>query len=136
MINGVEYAWEDIQIVIEGKLQPIRGIKAIEYTRKRNHTNIYGAGSKPVAVGRGQVEDSGSITLLQSEVEAMQRSWGGDITRKVFGVTVAYAPEGGQEVTDQLLLCRITELKKGMKQGDGNMEVELPLIIGDIKYGI
>ncbi len=136
MINGNEYAWEDIQLVIEGKSSPILGFRAVEYTTKRKHENIYGAGNKPVAVGRGAVEYEGSITLLQSEVEAMQKSWGGDITRKVFNVTVAYAPAGGEETVDQLMSCRISEFKKGMKQGDTNMEVELPLVIGEIKYGI
>ena len=42
--------------------------------------------------------------------------------------------EGGVVKVDTLVDCEFTEVKKGLKTGDMNMEVELPLIIGDIKY--
>src|SRR5688572_27229923 len=100
MINGNEYAWEDLQIVMEGKAQPLEGVTEIEYTTKKEHTNIYGKGDKPVAMGRGKKEPGGKIVLLQSEFEALQQSLpaGKDATdRKPFTITVAYAPEGGVE---------------------------------------
>lgn len=139
MINGNEYAWEDLQIVMEGKAQPLQGVAEIEYTTKKEHSNIYGKGDDPVAMGRGKREYSGKIVLLQSEFEALQRSMpgGSDVTKKVpFAITVAYAPEGGVETTDELLYCRINEVKKGMKTGDGNQLIELPLTIGKINYNI
>lgn len=139
MINQNEYAWEDIQIVLPGKPLPIEGVVAVEYTEKKEHMNIYGRGSKPIRMGRGKTEYEGSITLLQSEIEALQQSLpaGKSLTQMVpFTITVAYAPEGGVSVVDQLLFCRIKEVKKGIKQGDGNMEVALSLAIGDIKYNV
>jgi hypothetical protein len=139
MINGNEYAWEDLQVVMEGKAQPLNGVVEIEYTTKKEHSNIYGKGDKPVAMGRGKREYSGKIVLLQSEFEAIQRSLpgGSDVTQKLpFSITVAYAPAGGEETTDQLTYCRINEVKKGMKTGDGNQLIELPLTIGNILYNI
>lgn len=136
MINGQEYAWEDIQIVVEGKNQPLTNVLAVEYTNKRKHENLMGAGSEPVGMGRGNKEYEASITMRLGEILALQKAWGGDITKKVFTVTVAYASEAGAQTVDQLLFCRVNELKKGIKQGDTSMEVELPLTIGGIKYDI
>ncbi len=138
MINGNEYAWEDIQVNILGRL--VEGITAVEYSTKRQHDNIYGRGNKPRAMGRGKKEFSGSITLLQSEVEAIQAALpkGKDLTDiAAFPIVVSYAPEaGGNITTDSILSARFTEVKKGGKQGDTSMPVELPLAIGDILYNV
>lgn len=136
-INGEEYAWEDIQVAMSGKV--IEGIQGISYTVKRNHTNIYGRGNKPIAGGRGKKEYDGSITLLQSEVEALQLTLprGKDITDiKPFDIVVAFAPEGGKITTDIIKYARFAELTKAFKNEDGNMVCELPLVVGDINYNV
>ena len=138
MINGNEYAWEDIQVVLFGRV--VEGITAIEYSMKKEHTNIYGRGSKPIAMGRGKNEPTGSITLLQSEVEAIQAGLPKGMSLvdiPAFNIPVSYAPEtGGVVTTDTLFACRFAEVKKGGKQGDANMPVELPLVIGDIGFNV
>ena len=139
MINGNEYAWEDVQVILPGKATPVEGIVAIEYEESKDHTEVYGRGSKPVALGRGKTSFNGSMTLNQSEFEALQQSlpFGKSVTQLApFNVTVAYAPEGGIATVDQLIAVRIKKFKKGMKNGDGNMEVVCDLAIGDIKYSV
>lgn len=139
MVNGNEYAFEDIGVILPGSPAPQDGVAAIEYETKKDHTNIYARGDKPVAMGRGKKEFSGSMTLLQSTVEALQMSVdaGKDLTNIApFTVTVAFAPEGGVATIDQLLFVRIASYKKGMKTGDGNMTVDCTLAIGDIKYNV
>lgn len=139
MINGNEYAYEDIAVILPGSATPVDGVAAIEYETKKDHTNIYARGDKPVAMGRGKKEFAGSMTLLQSTVEAMQAGLpvGKDLTDiTAFTVTVAYAPEAGVATVDQLLYVRISAYKKGMKTGDGNMTVDCTLAIGDIKYNV
>jgi len=124
MINGNEYAWEDLQVIIEGKSSPIEGITAIEYETSKDHSNIYGRGDEPVAMGRGKKEFSGKMVLLQSEFEAMQQGLpkGKDVTDlAAFGITVAYAPAGGIAVVDQLNYVRIKKFKKGLATGDGKI---------------
>lgn len=137
MINGFEYSWEDIQVTMLGK--DLTGIFNVDYSTKKEHTNIYGKGAKPVAMGRGKEEFDAKLTVLQSEIEALQAnlSKGQKITDIApFEVVVSYAPEGGQVVTDVIKYCRISEVRKGMNQGDGNMTVDLPLVVGDIEYNI
>lgn len=139
MINGNEYSWEDIQVVLPGSSAPVEGVTAIEYTDKKDHVNIYGRGGKPIAMGRGKHEFSGSVKILQSQFEAMQQALpkGRSLTQlSAFNITVSYAPEGGAVKTDLLKSYRFGELKKGMKTGDPNMEIELALVIGDIAYNV
>lgn len=139
MINGQEYASEDIKIIMPGKPLPEEGVVAIEYTVKKDHKEIYGLGANPVALGRGKKEREGSVTVLQSVIEGMQSKVapGKDLTDLApFPITVAYAPAGGIATVDQLMYCRIKEVPKGMKSGDDHMEVKLMLAIGDIKYNV
>jgi len=134
MIQNVEYAWEDIIVVAFGR--PLTGIQGIEYTTSKVRNPIYGRGDKPHSISRGQKSFTGTMTLLQSELEAIHKQLppGKDITDIVeFTIVVSYAPEGGVITTDKLMSCCVTELKKGMKTGDDSMVIELPLVIGDIK---
>lgn len=139
-INGFQYAWEDIQIVLSGNSAPIEGVVEIEYTSKKEHTNIYGKGDDPHSMGRGKSEYSGKLVILQDELEAMQANFPGNkpLTKVApFTITVSYAPDGGgPTVTDQIPFVRIQEVKKGMKTGDGNQTIELPFICGAIKYNV
>ena len=136
MINGQEYAWEDIEVVVAGRL--VVGIQAISYTSRKVHENVYGRGAKPVAITRGKEEFEGSITLLQSEVEALQSALekGKNLTNIApFNVSVAYTPNGeGDLVVDTLIGCRFNEIAKSHGTEEMNMIVELPLTVFDIQY--
>jgi hypothetical protein len=139
MINGNQYAWEDIRIVFPGNIAPIDDVVSIEYETTKEHTEIYGRGSKPVYMGRGKESHKATVTILQSRLEAIQISLpkGKKITDMApFTITVSYAPEGSAATTDQILFCRVKSVKKGMKQGDTNMEIPLELAVGDIEYNV
>ncbi len=139
MINNFEYAWEDIKVILPGSSLPSDAVTAIEYNSDKEHTNIYGAGAVPVAMGRGKKEFTGKVTVLQSLLEAMQRSMsaGKDLTDLTpFNITVSYAPEGGVATTDQLVGCRFKKIPKSMKAGDPNQEIEMDLAIFKINYNV
>src|SRR5689334_19943671 len=115
MINGNEYAWEDMQIVMPGKATPLTGIVAVSYATKRDKKHIHGAGADPHGIGHGKKEYTGKITLLQSTVEEIQQGLpaGKDPSDVRFPVlTVSYAPEGGVETTDQWEDWGITDFEK------------------------
>lgn len=138
MINGNAYAWEDVKVLLDGTTVPLIGIVAIDYQATKNHFNIHGAGADPVELGRGMKDYSGSMTLLQSAVEAMQQAIpaGRDITDVVFNITVAYAPEGAAAKTDRLVAVRFTSVPKGIGTQNPTMEVVMPMVIGKINYNI
>ncbi len=96
---------------------------------------MYGRGNKPHSIQEGNRSYEGKLSLWQSVLEAMIRdSKDKDILNLSFDLVVTYLPKGGgQTVTDILKDVEFTEIKKGMKQGDKNMEIELPFIFLDIE---
>lgn len=131
--SSKQYAWPDLSIAIGGRI--LEGITEVEYTVKQEKDTLRGRGNKPHKITRGNKSYEGKITIWQSELEAMvQDAPNKDILDLNFDVIVSYVPEdGGQSVTDVLSGCEFTETKKGMKQGDKNMLIELPIIFLDVK---
>lgn len=133
IFSSSEYAWCDISVVFGGRI--VEGITEIEYTEKRDKDKLYGRGCKPHKILRGNYDFEGKITLWQSELEALTRDApNNDILKLNFEIVVAYVPhDGGQLVTDILKSVEFNEVKKGIKQGDKNMLVELPIMFLDVK---
>ena len=131
--SSKQYAWSDISIAFGGRI--IAGVTEVEYTEKKEKSALYGRGSKPLSIVRGNNSFEGKLSIWQSELEAMTRdAKNNDILNLNFDLVVAYVPsEGGQIVTDILKNVEFTEVKKAMKQGDKNMVVELPIIFTDVK---
>lgn len=137
MINGEEYSFEDIRIILDG--EPIVGFDSIEYDTDKEHFNMNGKGNKPVSARRGKESYSASLGLFQSVLEKLQRRLpkGKKLTdMRGFNVVVAYAPEGGIVTTDILHYCRITKVTKGLKSSSGEDSYALPLLPGDIEYNV
>lgn len=138
MINGNEYAFEDIQVVIFGRL--LTGIKEVKYGATKVHTNIHGRGNQPVSMGRGKKDaKAAKLVLLQSEFEALQNATpaGKDpLDWAPFEMVVAYAPEGGVITTDIVPFCRVTDYEKGMSGDDDHMTIEFSLQTGIPKLNV
>lgn len=137
VINGNEYSWADVLVTIGRAALPVDGVVAVSYTTKKDKKNIYGRGDRPIARGTGNREYEGSITLLQSEVQALLNAAGPgrDLTDIApFNIAVTYMDNEGNLVYHQLEYVEFTEFKHELKSGDTHQEIELPLIIGNIKY--
>lgn len=134
-VRGFEYAFEDLQVSLLGRVFDVQEVK---YNYKKDHKTIRGRKGRAIAMVRGdEAAEGASITILQSDFEAIQRTMPKGKTLvhlEPFDVTVCYAPEGGAITTDILKFCRVTGQEKGFKNGDGNMMVELPLEVGEIEY--
>ncbi|MCG8701261.1 MAG: hypothetical protein MI922_24620 [Bacteroidales bacterium] len=138
MFDSKQYDWSNIDIVMLGR--PVTGIRGVKYKTSQEKELIYARGNKPVSIGHGNVSYEGELTLLQSELEALQEAAGAgnkitDIA--AFDVTVAYIPKGGSTVvTDIIKNVEFTEYEKGMAQGDKFMEVTMPFVALDIDYNV
>ena len=130
MINGTEYAYEDMQCSFMGRSMP--GFVSASYGVNKVYTNIRGRGNRPVKRGRGAKDaEPTRVTILQSELEAMQASMppGTDPTDLApFTLTFSYGPVLGQVVRDVLPYCQITRVVKGMGTDDDHMTVDLEII--------
>ena len=133
--NSREYEWADVSVVAAGRM--ITGIRGVTYTSSQEKEALYGKGNKPHSIQRGNKTFSGAIRLLQSELEALELAAGGDALNISFNIVVAYGnPAKGDVITTDLLVgCEITEIPKGLNQNDKFMEIELPLVMLDVKRG-
>lgn len=127
--NSKEYDWTKISVVILGRT--VAGLRGIEYTAKMAKEALHGAGVNPKAVQSGKREYEGTLTILQSELESLNRAAKEagytDCLDLEFDIVVTYAASGVVS-TDIVRCASITEFPKGMKEGDLYSEHALPFI--------
>lgn len=138
LINGVQYAWGDVEIYLFG--QPVRGILGVDYKSKKNKTALYAAGRDAHSMQHGRRENDGTLTVLQSEVIALNLSARAkgyrDLLDVDFDIMVKFANERGVMTIDKICTASITELPTSIKEGDANMSVALPFLCLRIQYDI
>ena len=138
IINRSEYAFGDLQVWLFG--QKVGGLRGIEYTTKKDKEAVGGAGYDPRGIQHKRREYSGTLTILQSELEALNRSARAkgykDILDVEFDIVVVYASSRGMLTTDKIRSASLSELPMGLKDGDAFSEHALPFIALDIEYGI
>jgi len=138
MINGRNYDWESIEIILPHG--PLVQVESIEYGDKQEAEAIYGKGARPVGYGRGNYSAEGKLTIRREELsrlEAYARSLGKNIyTLPPFPIVVSYANEDQPQICDRLQQCQFTERSTSPKQGDKSVNVDLSfLILGGIEWG-
>lgn len=133
MFNSREYEWSDINVVMAGR--NVTGFRAVSYTSKQEKEALYAKGNKPHSIQRGNKSYEGSISLVQSEYEALKQAAGGDILDASIDLVVSYGnpTKGDTIVTDLLQGVEFTDDKAEWKQGDKFQEKELPFIFLDKK---
>lgn len=132
-MNTREYEWSDVTVVMAGR--NVTGIRGVSYNSDQEKEALYAKGNKPHGIQRGNKSYTGSIRLLQSEYDALNAAAGGDALNASFDIVVAYGnPTQGDIIkTDLLVGVEITSKPKALNQNDKFMEIELPLIMLDIK---
>lgn len=137
-INNQQYAWGDIQLFIFG--QPVTGCRGVEYKTIKEKEALYGAGRNAMGIQHKRRESSGSITILQSELQALNSSAKAagyrDILDVEFDIMVSYASPSGKITIDKIIGASISELPAGMKEGDSFSEHALPFIALGIDYDV
>jgi hypothetical protein len=137
MIRGEVYGWSSVRCVILGK--SVVTISNIEYNTTQEMESVYGVGEHKIGIGLGNKEHEGSITLKLEEVLeliAISPSKYGHLQDiPFFDVIVSFQPkEGGGVVTHILENCKFKETNISVAQNDKEVEVELPLFIGNVNY--
>lgn len=132
LINGVAYTWSTIGFCLFGI--PVAGIVNIEYNRKQEKTNNYGAGTEPVTRGYGRKTYDGSIEIYLDEwkriiAAAPNRD---PLTIGWFDIPVVYGNSVADATTDILRAVEFLEDPFSAKEGDTKLTVKIPLIIGGI----
>lgn len=136
--NSEEYGFVDLQVLMLGR--PIVGLRGIRYKEMQEKKNTHGSGRKPIARTRGAIDYEGSVKILLSELRALLQSQGNGasiVGIKPFDVVATYAPKVGDVITtDRLAYVEFTECEVKVDQGDTEVVIELPIIIGDIQWNV
>lgn len=136
--NSKEFSWIDVNVVLLGK--PVTGLRGIEYKSKRAKEALFATGKKARGIQLGKKEYEGTITVLQSELIAMQAAAKNagydDITDLEFDIIVSYVSETGVLQTDKVVNASITEAPNSIKEGDLYSEHPLPFIACDVEYNV
>lgn len=136
--NSKEYAWIDVNVVLLGK--PVAGPRAflpVAYRASFARLDLYSM-ARSIQMGRKEYE--GTITVLQSELVAMQAAAKAkgydDVTDLEFDIIVSYISETGVVQTDKIINASITEAPNSIKEGDLYSEHALPFIACDVEYNV
>jgi hypothetical protein len=136
--NSKEYDWTTVTVVLLGK--PVEGIRGIEYKSKRAKELLFASGKKARGIQMGKKEYEGTITVLQSELIAMQTAAKAkgydDVTDLEFDIIVSYISETSVVQTDKVVNASITEAPNSIKEGDLYSEHALPFIACDVEYNV
>jgi hypothetical protein len=127
-----EYAFKDIRVRLLGR--DIVGLQGITYKKTVEKEFLYGRGSKPLGIQTGNQKVEGTLSIFQSEFEALQAAVG-DITTVQFDVVNTYG-DGDKAKTDMILSVSVTEYEKGMKQNDKMKVIDLPFLALDVLEGV
>ncbi len=136
--NSNEYAWVDVRVALLGR--EVTGLRGIEYKVKYQKEALYATGKKARSIQKGKKEYEGTITLLQSELIALDRAAQEknyeDITDIDFDVVVTYISEDNVVTTDKIVNASITEIPRGIKEGDLQQEIALTFIALDVESNV
>ena len=129
---AAEFSFKDIRVRLLGR--DIVGLQGITYKKTVEKEYVYGRGNKPLGIQTGNVKVEGTLSILQSEFEALQAAVG-DITNVQFDVVNTYG-NGLTAKTDMILSVSVTEYEKGMKQNDKFKVIDLPFMALDVLEGV
>lgn len=136
--NSKQYAWSNVEVVLFGR--SVTAIRGVKYKTSQEKETLYGIGDKPLSIQTGNKSYEGELTLLQSELEAIQKEVGNDcdiVDIPAFDIIVSYKMEGtGPLVRDVIKFAEFSEVEKSMSQGDKFMEITLPFIALDIQKNV
>lgn len=139
MFNSRECEFADIKVGLLGR--ELSGLRGLTYKYAREKEHVYGQGSDPKSVQRGNRKPEGTLSLLKSDFDdlnAAARAAGYanivEVPGRLINITVVYQKDEGDPIkTDSLLSVDFTEFEDGMKQGDKFKEVTLPFLFLRLK---
>ena len=135
--NGRCIGWGNVQIFIEGQVEPLTGVTKIEFQEETQITEEFGAGGDAVARGEGQTTKSGSISVFLEEKRRLELiAPEGRLKNLTFDVLVSYVPVSPPlaVIKRKLIGCIITRNQESIQTGDTKIVSDLPLSIGQIVW--
>jgi hypothetical protein len=136
---GKQFGWKDVSVVVLGRT--IEGITDVKVMRSTNKERQYGRGAQAQYILSGNEEISGSLTLLQDELSALNVAVKNvnpllDISKVSFDIVISYEDDLGVATTDIVRGAQVEQYEKALAQGDTHMQIELPFIAVGYDEGV
>ncbi|MGA0556535.1 hypothetical protein ACO2Q8_07790 [Larkinella sp. VNQ87] len=124
------YAWSETEIRVAGNM--VVGVVNCQWKADQEKEEIYGKGTEPLAIKSGNSKYSGTLTLLQNELEKLLDQFS-DANGNVnfippFEVQISFANDRDQIVTYKLAGCQFNSQEMNAEQNMKKMEVPLPFM--------
>jgi hypothetical protein len=138
MINGEQHSWSSMSAALLGTV--LTGILEINYDDKFDTKGVKAKGIFDVGFTQGNYEAKGDITLLISEVHAIQaaaKAAGFTYIQEIplFSVSVSYQLSTGKIVTDTFLAKFTTNSRNGRAATIDALSTKMELYIPQIFWG-
>lgn len=138
-VNSQELEWKHAKLTFLSTI--IRGLRGFKYKKETDSEHLFAGGDEAVGIQSGNKKVTGSIKLLKSEIDRLNkaaRAAGyddfGDVPYQlivaVFNYKVAF---GREQETDVITGIKFTEWEKAMEQGAKMMEVDCPFLAMSVK---
>ena len=134
IINGNAYSNSDLGVFFDGV--PVLGVSQISFGSSRNYEMNFGVSPHPYNRGAGKINHEASITLYNSELEALRVASPTGFLFDIppFNITIEMSPIGKTPVVYTLFNVKLTN--DGISTGvdDTKVETEITLSVGNIAY--
>jgi hypothetical protein len=121
LINGIFYDFAQVTITVEGEVY--QGVTEISYKNSLKPGKVRGTHAQARARTTGQYEPEASLKLHKDTANLVRAALGAGYMTKTFGISVSYAAEGADIITDEILNTRISEDSDSHSEGtDGLTE--------------
>jgi hypothetical protein len=133
LVNGKAVEHADIELTLLGVM--ITGFTDLEYEEKQDMENVYAGGRYANARIYGQIKPTAKISLLASEVEALQQVAPGGRIQDIpeFDIAVSYIDAAYTTIRHKLKNVRIMNNPRKSTAGGGAIVCELELIISHVE---
>lgn len=137
LINGKCYDWSSVTIGMTG-MDSVE-LQEISYDDEQELEAVYGKGGKIRGYGTGNQKNSIKLSMAREDFDEMIRVMKKQGVKNFYKciipkITVSYADDGAETVTDVLTNVKISKRSFKAAQGDKSMKVDLDcMAIGGIK---
>ena len=139
LFNSREFEFADVKVSVMGK--ELSGLRGLEYDYEQEKEYLYAASNKPRSIQHGYIKPGGTLTVLKSDFDAMNKAARAagyknivHVPGKFINITCVYQKDDGDPLkVDTLLNVEFTKMSDGGKSGDKFKDVELPFLFLDIK---
>lgn len=134
LYTSEQYSFNDITVVMGGRI--LEGCKGIKFEFGYEQEVIRGKGAKGQAINEKDFDVSGTLKLLQSEVEAIFDTWGKRYQKEYLDITWHFGEDAVIHRTHQIKMAKLGKLNLELNSGDSHMVIDVPFMALDVELNV